>query len=181
MTSEPLTPDRLAAIRRSAELVAYTERQEFGGEKLATYQLAAHVVPELLAEVERLTAELATQRAGIAYRIRAELVCCDVYQQDHDTDRAGTRHAICFWGEAAAQLQAVVEHLTAQLRQKEEERAAVALERDEAINDRNFAVLRTIRVEWVAEAAKTWVGRLHRGETRTRTTHGIGPATKTSR
>lgn len=43
-------------------------------------------------------------RAAIAYRIRAELVCCDVYERDHDTDRAGRTHAICFWGEAAARI-----------------------------------------------------------------------------
>lgn len=40
----------------------------------------------------------------IAYDIRAELVCCEVYDQDADTDRAGTRHEICFWGEAGARL-----------------------------------------------------------------------------
>jgi hypothetical protein len=43
-------------------------------------------------------------RARIAYRIRAELVCCDVYERDHDTERAGETHAICFWGEAAARI-----------------------------------------------------------------------------
>lgn len=41
-----------------------------------------------------------------AEEIRAELVCCDVYERDHDTPRAGTDHdhAICFWGEAAARI-----------------------------------------------------------------------------
>jgi hypothetical protein len=43
-------------------------------------------------------------RARIAYRIRAELVCCDIYERDHDTDRAGRTHAICFWGEAGARI-----------------------------------------------------------------------------
>lgn len=40
----------------------------------------------------------------IAYDIRAELVCCEIYDEDVDTDRAGTRHGICFWGEAAARI-----------------------------------------------------------------------------
>lgn len=56
----------------------------------------------------RLAAALAVAerglRASIAYRIRAELVCCDVYERDHDTDRAGRTHPICFWGEAAARI-----------------------------------------------------------------------------
>lgn len=47
---------------------------------------------------------VAAERARIAERIRAELVCCDVYDQDTGTDRAGRTHAICFWGEAAARL-----------------------------------------------------------------------------
>lgn len=66
---------------------------------------------------------LEEQRAGIAYRIRAELVCCDVYQRGldllaafhpHDeVDRglawdrfmeAHSTHTLCYWGEAAARL-----------------------------------------------------------------------------
>ena len=43
---------------------------------------------------------------SVAYRIRAELVCCDLYEQVHDTPAADNLgdHAICFWGEAAARL-----------------------------------------------------------------------------
>lgn len=41
---------------------------------------------------------------AIAYHIRAELVCCDIYEQDVNTVRADTQHAICFWGEAAARI-----------------------------------------------------------------------------
>ena len=48
------------------------------------------------AEVEVLT------RA--ARRIREELVCCDIYDKDAHTLRAGKVHSICFWGEAAARL-----------------------------------------------------------------------------
>lgn len=46
------------------------------------------------------------QRAGadIAERIRAELVCCNIYDQDAGTSRAGRTHGICFWGEAGARL-----------------------------------------------------------------------------
>ncbi|GAB7053230.1 hypothetical protein [Catenuloplanes indicus] len=44
------------------------------------------------------------ERKRIAYRIRAELVCCDIYDRDHGTNRAGRTHPICFWGEAGAQI-----------------------------------------------------------------------------
>lgn len=43
-------------------------------------------------------------RQRVAADIRAELVCCNIYDQDKSTDRAGTTHAICFWGEAAARI-----------------------------------------------------------------------------
>lgn len=99
-----MTPDRLANIRARAERFAAKLNDARRPALELPASMSAADVPDLLAEVERLTAELATQRAATAYRIRAELVCCDVYQQDHDTDRAGTRHAICFWGEAAAQI-----------------------------------------------------------------------------
>lgn len=47
-------------------------------------------------------------RAQIAYRIRAELVCCDIYERTHPSP-AGLKasegpHAICYWGEAAARI-----------------------------------------------------------------------------
>lgn len=42
--------------------------------------------------------------AAKAYEIRAELVCCDIYERDHETDRAGRTHPICFWGEAGARI-----------------------------------------------------------------------------
>lgn len=46
------------------------------------------------------------RRAGadIAERIRAELVCCDIFDLDAGSNRAGRTHAICFWGEASARL-----------------------------------------------------------------------------
>jgi hypothetical protein len=42
--------------------------------------------------------------ARIAADIRRELVCCDVYDRDAGTDRAGREHPICFWGEAAGRI-----------------------------------------------------------------------------
>lgn len=33
-----------------------------------------------------------------------EVVCCNIYDRDAGTNRAGERHAICFWGEAAARI-----------------------------------------------------------------------------
>lgn len=59
--------------------------------------ITAVVNARLLAKIDRL-------RTSIAQRIRAELVCCDVYERDHYTDRAGRTHPICFWGEAAARI-----------------------------------------------------------------------------
>jgi hypothetical protein len=44
----------------------------------------------------------------IAYDIRAELVCCDIYDQLAGTTAAEhvhrTEHSICFWGEAGARI-----------------------------------------------------------------------------
>lgn len=50
----------------------------------------------------------------LAYRIRAELVCCDIYervQRDGGDENAigrtvmhGEPHSLCYWGEAAARL-----------------------------------------------------------------------------
>ncbi len=42
--------------------------------------------------------------AKIALEIRRELVCCDIYERDAGTERAGQTHAICFWGEAGARI-----------------------------------------------------------------------------
>jgi hypothetical protein len=60
------------------------------------------VLAAVLAIVER------DLRIAIAYRIRAELVCCDIYERSH---RDGTAelvsegpHSICFWGEAGARI-----------------------------------------------------------------------------
>lgn len=51
------------------------------------------------------------QRARIAFRIRAELVCCDIYDKTQgDNPKPRTEpvsegpHSICFWGEAAARI-----------------------------------------------------------------------------
>lgn len=46
---------------------------------------------------------------AIAYRIRAELVCCDIYDEVQagrrkHPDRGASSHTICYWGEAAARL-----------------------------------------------------------------------------
>lgn len=45
---------------------------------------------------------------AIAYRIRAELVCCHIYDEIANTKAAEhvdeTGHAICFWGEAGARI-----------------------------------------------------------------------------
>jgi hypothetical protein len=60
------------------------------------------VLTAVLALVER------DLRAAIAYRIRAELVCCQIFEQTHDTpawERASQgRHSICYWGEVSARI-----------------------------------------------------------------------------
>lgn len=63
---------------------------------------------------ERLAAVLALAerdlRGQIAYRIRAELVCCEIFEQTHDTSAweqaSQGPHSICYWGEVAARLAA---------------------------------------------------------------------------
>lgn len=49
------------------------------------------------------------ERARIAYEIRAELVCCHIYDQAEGDVAAvaaaeESSRAICFWGEAAARI-----------------------------------------------------------------------------
>lgn len=46
-----------------------------------------------------------TKNQAIARKIRAELVCCDIYARTQGTEDAGEGdHAICFWGEASARI-----------------------------------------------------------------------------
>lgn len=46
-------------------------------------------------------AAVAAVQARIAAEIRAELVCCNTYDED---SAETTKHQICYWGEAAARL-----------------------------------------------------------------------------
>lgn len=43
-----------------------------------------------------------------ADEIAEELICCDVYEKDRGTERAGKTHDICFWSGAARAI--VLEH-----------------------------------------------------------------------
>lgn len=55
------------------------------------------------AEVDNLRQQVRRDTASeIALAIRADLVCCDVYDRHAGTKQAGTEHAICFWSEASA-------------------------------------------------------------------------------
>jgi multidrug efflux pump subunit AcrA (membrane-fusion protein) len=67
------------------------------------------------AKVASLEARIAAVRDQIAYRIRAELVCCHIYGQVNDgvseeeaerrfkeRKRDIARHDLCYWGEASA-------------------------------------------------------------------------------
>lgn len=54
---------------------------------------------------------LSDVRVAIAHEIRAELVCCDIYQRlstERDERRWRTEqtkgHDLCYWGEAAARI-----------------------------------------------------------------------------
>lgn len=61
---------------------------------------------------EGLTAALAIAerdlRTQIAYGIRADLVCCDIFERAHNTpdwEKASQgAHSLCYWGEAAARI-----------------------------------------------------------------------------
>lgn len=55
------------------------------------------------------TPEQAAAGRQIAYRIRAELVCCNVYDEVQAGRRkhpevSGSSHTICYWGEASARI-----------------------------------------------------------------------------
>lgn len=54
------------------------------------------------------TPEQAAAGRQIAYRIRAELVCCNIYQRVQDGEvsmgRRGGSHDLCYWGEASARI-----------------------------------------------------------------------------
>lgn len=67
---------------------------------------------EVVTRTARANGTAPTVGAQIAYRIRAELVCCHLYGRVNDTheltlrqamDRPGW-HDLCYWGEAAARL-----------------------------------------------------------------------------
>lgn len=63
-------------------------------------------VPAAVRAAAPIIAAQALRRA--ADEIVRELICCDVYERDKDTDRAGDEHAICFWAGAARAL--VLDH-----------------------------------------------------------------------
>jgi hypothetical protein len=56
--------------------------------------------------------------AQIAYRIRAELVCCQIYGRVHDTGELTLKqalksrdwHDLCYWGEASARIAETPRH-----------------------------------------------------------------------
>ena len=61
-------------------------------------------------EREQQIADQAARQRGhdIAYRIRAELVCCDIYDRVNDRGEQAEKskgwHHLCYWGEASAQI-----------------------------------------------------------------------------
>lgn len=66
-----------------------------------------------IAMAENAMHEHAAAERAAARRIRAELVCCDIYDvarpdaltdPDHDPAKHPEYHALCYWGEAAARL-----------------------------------------------------------------------------
>lgn len=95
----PEIPDEVYEAARAAYDRVVIARGSWGhraGHHDATLAAVDAVWPLAVAEGRRQEA------ADIAFRIEAELVCCDVFERDKNTDRAGTHHAICFWGGAAA-------------------------------------------------------------------------------
>lgn len=89
------------ALREEGDSPWHEQLSDEDAERLVTEHYDGAARAALAAAAPILLRQWAAQTA---HRIRAELVCCDVYERDHDTDRAGTTHAICFWGEAAARL-----------------------------------------------------------------------------
>lgn len=79
---------------------------------MAGNELAAALQPKVAAMIEDARAdERKTVAETIAYEIRAELVCCDIYDRlskERDERRWRTEqtkgHDLCYWGEAAARI-----------------------------------------------------------------------------
>lgn len=88
-----------------------------------TITLPAHELADILEDLQRRVdrsgakqaKEISDLRQSIAYRIRAELVCCHVYddlEEARETwsddafeeERSARGHDICYWGEAAARI-----------------------------------------------------------------------------
>lgn len=71
-------------------------------------------LPEQAAELlDNYRDEVVAQRGkDIAFRIRAELVCCDIYDRVNvrheltlpQVENQHTGHLLCYWGEGAAQI-----------------------------------------------------------------------------
>ncbi|MFG3710815.1 hypothetical protein [Micromonospora sp. NPDC047730] len=101
------------AVRRVADAAMQLNAMQVGMTGWADGSLSG-LLRRLVTTLESAVDELAVERAQvydsgrrdaareIAYKIRAELVCCDVYDRDAHTDRAGKEHAMCFWSEASA-------------------------------------------------------------------------------
>jgi hypothetical protein len=89
-------------MNQTAEFVVWLLEHPAAGEVAALSAEVERIESDALAAAERRGYERAAR--DIAYRIRAELVCCDIYDHDAGTNRAGRTHAICFWGEAGARL-----------------------------------------------------------------------------
>lgn len=72
----------------------------------------AEYLRQMTEEDENLRADVAVAATQIervvllrvADKIEQELICCDVYERDKGTWRAGRRHAICFWAGAAREI-----------------------------------------------------------------------------
>lgn len=109
-SSSPKTPDTITRSDAWAVLVTLAAALHPQATELLTEAYSLGVATGVKRGVEHtncLSAERSAATNALtqaAQRIREELVCCDVYDKDAHTLRAGNVHPICFWGEACARL-----------------------------------------------------------------------------
>ena len=98
---------------KAAYLAVVAERDQAHGQLAEVRKMLEDMKAQLLTLVDDIADEMIKEyvrgwnEAGraIAYEIRAELVCCDIYEQGHEAYRAGgSKHDLCYWGGASANL-----------------------------------------------------------------------------
>jgi len=98
---------------KAAHLKTIAERDQAHSQLAEVRKLMEDLKAQLLTLVDDVAEELIKEyvrgwnEAGraIAYEVRAEMVCCDIYEQGHDAYKAGGfKHDLCYWAGASAHL-----------------------------------------------------------------------------